>query len=247
MTWVMLSLYQEDLAYIHHAGFGDFATGAAPGLLTLLQKAGITEGLVVDLGCGSGLWARELLAAGYDALGIDSSPAMIDLAREVAPGATFEVASLHDVEIPPCSAVTSLGESIGYLPADSPASQALGDLFARVVRSLPPGGLFVFDVILRSKSRPMQYRGWSAGPDWAVLVDVREKPDASLLTREITTFRQVGATYRRASETHQVRLYTREEIERELRQAGFSVRVLRRYGTQELPPQRLAFCGRAPE
>lgn len=240
-----MSLYQEDLAYIHHAGFGDFATGAAPGLLALLRKAGITEGLIVDLGCGSGLWARELLASGYGVLGIDSSPAMIELAREVAPGATFEVASLHDVEIPPCSAVTSLGESIGYLPGDSSGgAQALGDLFARVARSLQPGGLFVFDMILRSRSRPMQYRGWSAGPDWAVLTDVREEPDAPLLTREITTFRQVGPVYRRAGETHQVRLYTREEIERELRQAGFSIRVLRRYGTRDLPPQRLAFCGR---
>ena len=113
------SLYQEDLAYIHHAGFSGLATGAAPGLLALFRKAGITVGLVVDLGCGSGLWARDLLAAGYDVLGVDSSPAMIELAREVAPGATFEVASLHDVEIPPCSAVTSLGESIGYLPGDS--------------------------------------------------------------------------------------------------------------------------------
>lgn len=240
----MSSLYQEDLAYIHHAGFGDFATGAAPGLLALFRKAGITEGLVVDLGCGSGLWARELLAAGYSVLGIDSSPAMIELAREIAPGATFEVTSLHDVEIPPCSAVTSLGESIGYLPADSPASQALGDLCARVARSLRSGGLFVFDLILRSRNRPMQYRGWSAGPDWAVLTEVREEPDAPLLTREITAFREAGAAYRRSRETHQVRLYTREEVERELRQAGFSVRVLRRYGTQDLPPQRLAFCAR---
>ena len=241
----MRSLYQEDLAYIHHAGFSGLATGAAPGLLALFRKAGITEGLVVDLGCGSGLWARDLLAAGYSVLGVDSSPAMIELAREVAPGATFEVASLHDVEIPPCSAVTSLGESIGYLPADSTAGQELGGLFARVARSLRPGGLFIFDLILRSRGRPMQYRGWSAGPDWAVLADVREDPDAPLLTREITTFREVGAAYRRSCETHQVRLYTREEIERELRQAGFSVRVLRRYGTHDLPPQRLAFCGRA--
>ncbi len=71
-----------------------------------------------------------------------------------------------------------------------------------------------------------------------------EEPDAPLLTREITTFRLVGAAYRRASETHRVRLYTREEIESELRQAGFSVRVQRRYGTQEVGPQRLVFCAR---
>ena len=68
--------YRDDLSYIHHVGFGGLAGGAAPGLLGLLREAGIREGLVVDLGCGSGLWARELTEAGYEALGIDSSAAM---------------------------------------------------------------------------------------------------------------------------------------------------------------------------
>ena len=52
--------YGEDLAYIHDVGFGDFALGAAPGMLEILRRSGIRGALVVDLGCGSGLWAREL-------------------------------------------------------------------------------------------------------------------------------------------------------------------------------------------
>jgi hypothetical protein len=33
----------EDLAYVHHVGFGDFAEGIAPNVLTLLREAGIHD------------------------------------------------------------------------------------------------------------------------------------------------------------------------------------------------------------
>ena len=68
--------YREDLAYVHDAGFRDYALNAAPGLLRMLRKNGVTEGLVVDLGCGSGRWAAELNRAGYRVLGVDQSAAM---------------------------------------------------------------------------------------------------------------------------------------------------------------------------
>src|SRR5262245_34869396 len=71
----MTAAYREDLAYIHDVGHGDFARDAAPGLLALLRRQGIREGLVVDLGCGSGIWAEILVREGYRVLGIDLSPA----------------------------------------------------------------------------------------------------------------------------------------------------------------------------
>ena len=73
--------YGEDLAWVHHDGFGAFARQSAPGLLALLRQAGIENGRVIDLGCGSGIWAAALGRAGYDAYGIDSSRHMIALAR----------------------------------------------------------------------------------------------------------------------------------------------------------------------
>jgi hypothetical protein len=33
--------YGEDLAYIHDAGFGEFALGAAPGMLEILRRSGL--------------------------------------------------------------------------------------------------------------------------------------------------------------------------------------------------------------
>ena len=80
----MVSGYGEDLAYIHDVGFGHFAKTATPGLLEMLRQTGGSRGLVVDLGCGSGVWARALCDAGYDVLGVDQSPAMIAIARNRA-------------------------------------------------------------------------------------------------------------------------------------------------------------------
>ena len=73
--------YRNDLAYIHDAGFGQIARAAAPVLLDALRRQGTVRGLVVDLGCGSGILARDVVDAGYEVLGIDISQAMIALAR----------------------------------------------------------------------------------------------------------------------------------------------------------------------
>jgi len=89
--------YTDDLAYIHDVGFGEFALKSAPGLLNILRQRKIFAGLVVDLGCGSGLWARELTQAGYDVLGIEQSAAMIEIARKKTPKASSNIyCCLHD-------------------------------------------------------------------------------------------------------------------------------------------------------
>src|ERR1700741_178965 len=63
--------YRTDLAWIHHAGFSEFATLASHGVIALLQSHGIRDGLIIDIGCGSGILARALTAAGFEVLGID--------------------------------------------------------------------------------------------------------------------------------------------------------------------------------
>lgn len=59
----MEGFYKEDLAFIHDVGFRDYALKSAPGILKILHDYQIQSGLVVDLGCGSGLWAKELILA----------------------------------------------------------------------------------------------------------------------------------------------------------------------------------------
>ena len=70
-------------------------------LISLLKENGVTEGLVCELGCGTGQMTRRLAAAGYDMIGIDLSEDMLDVAREQEYEAyTFEGAEETDGSIP---------------------------------------------------------------------------------------------------------------------------------------------------
>ena len=82
----MTETYRDDLAYIHDAGFGNFARAAAAVLVEMLHRSAISDGLVIDLGCGSGILSEAVSQAGYDVLGIDISPAMVAMARMHAAG-----------------------------------------------------------------------------------------------------------------------------------------------------------------
>jgi SAM-dependent methyltransferase len=235
-------LYASDLAYVHHVGFGDFARKAAPGLLRLLRRAGIHRGTLIDLACGSGLWAKAAHRAGFAVIGVDQSRAMIQLAKQVAPGAHFHQASLHEFALPPCDAVTIIGEGLNYR---SPRLRvrSLDNFFARVARALRSGGLLIFDVVL-FEGETVQRRNWRGGRDWLVLTDVSEQRSHRRLTRGITVFRKVGSRWRRTDEVHRLQLFSRAEILRSLRRAGFSCRAVRRYGAFPLMPRRMAFIAR---
>jgi SAM-dependent methyltransferase len=241
----MREWYREDLAYIHDVGHGDFALGAAPGILEILEKNGIREGLVVDLGCGSGLWARELVDAGYRVLGIDISESMIEISRRRVPEAEFRVGSLFDAEIPLCSAVTAISEVLNYL-FDEEAG-GLKPLFGRVFEALVPGGVFVFDVLGPGQVPPgTTARGFSVGEDWAVLAEREEDAEQRTMARRIVSFRKVGEHYRRDDEVHRVRLYDPSELSAELRDAGFQVRAMGSYGDYPLGQNHVAFAARKP-
>jgi SAM-dependent methyltransferase len=237
-----ISVYGDDLAHIQASGYGDFARGAAPGLLSLLRAAGIRDGTVLDLGCGAGVWLKALREAGYDARGLDASPALVRIARRAAPGASVRVGSVYTAALPRCDAITAIGEVLGYCPGAARRPPALAPFFARAARSLRRGGLLLFDLIV--EGRALCYRTWRQGRGWALLAEIREDPARRRLVREITTFRRTGSGYRRGHERHVVRVVSRQEVESALRTAGFSVRALRRYGDFELAPRRLAFRAR---
>jgi len=233
--------YQEDLAYIHDVGYGAFARESAPGLLEILRQQGIQQGLVVDLGCGSGIWAKALTDAGYDVLGIDISESFIDLARKKAPLAKFQTASFLRVELPKCDAVTSLGECLNY-QFDEHGLTEIKELFARIYEVLRPGGLFIFDVAepgYISGANPQ--KNYSEGEDWAILLEKEEDRKTNKLTRKMTIFRQVGNLYRRSQETHCVQLYQGAEIANVLREVGFRVRIICGYGELKFRKAHVGF------
>src|SRR5215831_7323611 len=102
--------YRDDLSLVHHRGFGFHADMCAPGILEWLKPVRERDGLVVELGCGSGLLTRHLLDAGHRVVATDASPAMLDLARELAAGAE-DICQLvlPDDPLPAADAIVSVG------------------------------------------------------------------------------------------------------------------------------------------
>ena len=127
----MRDYYRSDLAHIHDTGFGQLGTSAARLIIDELRTVGAPSGLIVELGCGGGLTSRLFCDAGYEVLGVDLSHSLIEIARNRVPEATFRVGTFTTADIPPCIAVTAIGEVFNYTqdPANSPCDP---------VRNLPP-------------------------------------------------------------------------------------------------------------
>ncbi len=94
---------------------------------------------VLDLGCGSGVPSTRELARRFEVVGVDISEAQIRSARADVPEATFIHADIASVDFPDASfeAVSAL-YAVSHLPREEHAG-----LFARIVRWLVPGGLFL--------------------------------------------------------------------------------------------------------
>jgi len=223
--------YGRDLAYVHDAACWHLARGGAQTLLRLLGRARIRDGLVVDLGAGSGITARVLTDAGYEVLGVELSPDMVELARRRAPAARFITSSLLDAELPACVAVTAIGECLNYATDPRAGRRRLAPLFARIHQALRPGGLFLLDVAEPGRGRRAPRRTWHEGPDWLLCVEAAEAPDERVLRRRITVFRQADGAWRRSDELHRLRLYPRQEVLDLLASTGFHTRLLAGYGS----------------
>lgn len=215
------TLYGQDLAHVHDAAFGGWARDAAPFVLARLREAGIEDGLVVDLGCGSGIWAAELLGAGYEVLGVDASAEMLALARSRAPGAELRHGSLHDVALPPCAAITALGECVNY---GGPPTLEL--LFRHMHAALEPDGLLVFDAAAPGREPDVRRRARHEGTGWVMRLEVSEDREARMLTRRIS----LVSDGRSSEEVHVLRLYERDEVVEWLEAAGFDVTTHPSYG-----------------
>ncbi|GGB29653.1 methyltransferase [Flexivirga endophytica] len=105
------------------------------------------DGRIADIGCGPGHVARHLASLGATPLGIDISPAMIEIARADNPGVDFRVESMTDLSEPDQSLA---GVVMFYAIINlSPTERARA--FAQVCRALQPGGIALVSFHIRSE------------------------------------------------------------------------------------------------
>jgi len=238
--------YRDDLAFIHDVGFGHFARQAAGELLQHLRATDNRQGLVVDLGCGSGILSEAIASHGLQVVGFDISSGMIALARGRVPRGEFHVASFLDARLPSAVAIAAIGEVFNYCFDRHNNRQRLWRLFGRVFEALEPGGLFLFDVATPGRVPGGLQRGYTEGPGWACLYTATEDKPRQRLTRTITSFRQDGDLYRRDHEVHELQLLDRAEVRQWLQAVGFRVRTLKGYGDMRFPRGYVGFLARKP-
>ena len=139
--------YDDDVrrAYLSHRHAGTSSPNTVMEEPAFLAELGAVQGVrVLDLGCGDGAFAAQVLdrgAATY--LGIDGSEAMIDVAVRASarPGASFQVGDIEDLATPAAAFDIVTSRMALHHVAD------LEPVLAAVRRSLVPGGRLLFSVV----------------------------------------------------------------------------------------------------
>jgi SAM-dependent methyltransferase len=158
-------------------------------------------GLVVEIGCGSGLLTKHLTDAGHRVIATDASPAMLDIARTYAPDALdHRVIALPDDPLPECDAIVSTGHALSYIDTEARLAAAL----VACARALRPGGVLALDLEDLSTRDAQMARPPAAwvGDEWAMFMErVSDGPDH--FARDMTTFlMEDDGRYRRERERH---------------------------------------------
>ena len=102
--------------------------------------------LVLDMGCGTGTLTELLWHKGYDMIGVDNSPQMLEVAMEKRAESGSEILYLlqdmRELELySTVGTVISVCDSLNYLLEE----EELLQVFRLVDNYLYPGGLFLFD------------------------------------------------------------------------------------------------------
>lgn len=234
--------YRRDLALIHHLGFGFHAETCAPGILALLEPVQARRGLVVELGCGSGVLTRRLVDAGHHVIATDASPAMLDLASEHAPGADIRRLVLPDDPIPPADAIVSVGHVLSYLADEDSVERAL----TRIAEALRPDGMLAIDIcdLEWGEVRRDAPSAGQAGDDWAI-VTKSSVPTPNRFVRQMAIFvRSDDGSWRRDDERHENVLVDTTRVPGILAEYGVEAYVASSFGGEQLPVGLRAIIGR---
>ncbi len=220
--------YKEELSKIHDSYFGDLALNAAFELLNYLKNTKHTGKDIVDMGCGSGIFASILSEENYNVIGVDISPEILEIAKLRAPKATFITTSLFDYELPKTDIVTSIGEPVNYLFDNKSSYSEAEKLFTKIFNCLRTNGVFMFDFLtnkinLENKPRIIEKENMT------MFLDISVDLDAWILTRKMTFFTKSNDHYIKDSEIHKQFLFDEALIIEKLQSLNFEVRKLDNY------------------
>ena len=184
----------------------------------ILKEYGIDDGLVLDLGCGTGNMTEMLASSGYDMIGVDNAEEMLEIAMEKKVESGHDILYLlqdmREFELyGTVRAVISACDSVNYITDD----EDLTEVFRLVNNYLDPEGLFVFDFNTEYKYREILGEQTIAEDreECSFIWDNYYDKDERINEYELTLFvrdEEQPQLYRKYQEEHFQRAYTLEQI-----------------------------------
>lgn len=207
----------------------------------LLHEYGIDDGLVLDLGCGTGTMTEILAEAGYDMIGIDLSEEMLESAMEKREQSGHDILYLcqdmREFELfGTVRAIVSICDSMNYILEEE---ELLGIFTSAARNYLDYGGVFIFDLNTEYKYREILGEQTIAENReegsfiWENYYDEEQMINEYNLTLFI---REESDYYRKYEECHYQRAYTLETIEELVKRSG--LRLLHIYDAFTHEPAR---------
>lgn len=209
-------------------------------LIERLREYGISEGLVLELGCGTGSMTELLAEAGYDMIGVDNSEEMLAEAMEKRVESGHEILYLlQDMQAfelyGTVRAVVSVCDCLNYLTEE----EELLRVFKLVNNYLDPGGIFLFDMNSVYKYQEMLGDRTIAENrrDGSFIWENSYDTESGINIYELTLFlpREDGL-YEKSEEVHYQRAYSLEQIRTLLAQSGLELLAV--YDAYTMEPVR---------
>lgn len=193
-------------------------------LTGLLNEYGVNDGLVLDLGCGTGNMTELLAKEGYDMIGVDNAEEMLEIAMEKREKSGHDILYLlqdmREFELyGTVRAVVSVCDSVNYIDEE----EDLTEVFRLVNNYLDPGGVFIFDFNTLYKYREILGDRTIAEnrEDCSFIWDNYYYEEERINEYELSIFiREKENLFRRYEETHFQRGYTLDEMIRMIKDSG---------------------------
>lgn len=190
----------------------------------LLTEYGIDNGLVLDLGCGTGSVTELMAKEGYDMIGIDNSEEMLSIAMEKREKSGYNILYLcqdmREFELyGTVRAIISICDSVNYIMEED----GLLEVFKLVNNYLDPGGIFIFDLnTLYKYSNIMGDTVIAENRDNCSFIWENYYYEAERINEyDLSIFiKEKDNLYRKYEETHLQRAYELTEIQKLLERAG---------------------------
>ena len=194
-------------------------------LVGLLKESGISDGLVLDLGCGTGNMTELLATAGYDMIGVDNAEEMLEIAMEKRAKSGHDILYLlqdmREFELyGTVKAIVSICDSINYITEE----EDLLEVFRLVNNYLDPKGIFIFDFNTVYKYREVLGNQTIAEDreDCSFIWDNYYYEDERINEYELSLFikEQDSDLYRKYQEMHYQKAYDLETIKGLVEESG---------------------------